>query len=45
MSSRRSRVDEIANKLSRQWQESGETLESMLATLREVREEYEAKKP
>jgi AbrB family looped-hinge helix DNA binding protein len=45
MSSRRSRVDEIANNLSRQWQESGETLESMLSTLREVREEYEAKKP
>jgi AbrB family looped-hinge helix DNA binding protein len=45
MSSRRSCVDEIANKLSRQWQESGETLESMLAALREVREEYEAKKP
>jgi hypothetical protein len=40
-----SRVDEIADKLSRQWQESGETLESMLATLQEVREEYEANKP
>ncbi len=45
MRSGRSRVDEIADKLSHQWQESGETLESMLATLREVREEYEANKP
>ena len=27
MSLRRSRVDEIANKLAREWQESGETLE------------------
>ena len=45
MSSRRSRVDEIADKLAREWQESGETLETMLTTLREVREEYDAKKP
>ena len=45
MSSHRSRVDEIADKLAREWQESGETLETMLATLREVREEYDAKKP
>jgi AbrB family looped-hinge helix DNA binding protein len=45
MSSRRSRVDEIADKLAREWQESGETLETMLTSLREVREEYDAKRP
>ncbi|MFZ1041770.1 MAG: AbrB/MazE/SpoVT family DNA-binding domain-containing protein [Anaerolineales bacterium] len=39
MSLRRSRVDEIANKLAREWQESGETLESMLEALREDRAE------
>ncbi|HSG44184.1 MAG TPA: AbrB/MazE/SpoVT family DNA-binding domain-containing protein [Anaerolineales bacterium] len=44
MSPQRSRVDEIANKLAREWQDSGETLESMLTTLREVRAEYDAKK-
>lgn len=33
MNSRCSRVDEIADKLAREWQESGETLETMLATL------------
>jgi bifunctional DNA-binding transcriptional regulator/antitoxin component of YhaV-PrlF toxin-antitoxin module len=45
MTPRISRVDEIADKLARKWQDSGETLESMLASLREVRAEYEAKKP
>ncbi len=44
MSSRRSRVDEISNKLARELQDSGETLESMLATLREVRANYDTKK-
>ena len=44
MSPQRSRVQEIADKLAKDWQESGETLESMLTTLREVREEYDAKK-
>lgn len=44
MSPKRSRVDEIANKLAKEWQDSGETLESMLTTLREVRAEYETKK-
>jgi AbrB family looped-hinge helix DNA binding protein len=44
MSPRRSRVDEIANKLTREWRESGETLESMLKSLREVRAEYDSKK-
>jgi AbrB family looped-hinge helix DNA binding protein len=40
----RSRVDEIADKLASQWQDSGESLESMLNTLREVRAEYDTKK-
>ncbi len=44
MSPRRSRVDEIANKLAKTWQDSGETLESMLKTLHEVRAEYDSKK-
>ncbi len=45
MSPQRSRVDEIANKLAKEWQDSGETLETMLSTLREVRAEYDTKKP
>ena len=44
ISPRRSRVDEIADKLAREWQDSGESLESMLSTLREVRTEYDTKK-
>jgi AbrB family looped-hinge helix DNA binding protein len=44
MSPRRSLVDEIANKLAKEWQDSDETLESMLASLREVRAEYDVKK-
>ena len=44
MSPQRSRIDEIANKLAKEWQDSGESLESMLTTLREVRAEYEPKK-
>ena len=44
VSPRRSRVDEIAEKLAREWRDSGETLESMLKTLREVRAEYDAKR-
>ena len=43
ISRRRSQVDEIANKLAQEWQESGESLESMLITLREVRAEYNEK--
>ena len=39
----RSRVDEIANKLAQEWHDSGESLESMLTTLREVRAEYDEK--
>ena len=45
MSPQRSRVDEIANKLAKEWQDSGESLETMLSTLREVRAEYDTKKP
>lgn len=44
ISPNRSRVDEIANKLAKEWRDSGETLESMLDSLREVRAEYDAKK-
>jgi AbrB family looped-hinge helix DNA binding protein len=43
MSPRRSRVDEIADKLAKEWMDSGESLESMLSSLREVRAEYDAK--
>ena len=39
LSLQRSRVDEIANKLALEWRKSGESLESMLDTLREVRAE------
>ncbi len=44
ISRRRSQVDEVANKLAREWHPSGESLESMLTTLREVREAYDEKK-
>ena len=43
ISRRRSQVDEIANKLAQEWRDSGESLESMLTTLREVRAEYHEK--
>lgn len=45
MSPRRSRIDEIADKMAKELQESGESLESMLNTLREVRADYDSKKP
>ena len=45
ISQRRSQVDEVAIKLAQEWQDSGESLESMLTTLREVRSEYDDKKP
>jgi len=45
ISRRRSQVDEVANKLAQEWQNSGESLESLLTTLREVRAEYEKKNP
>jgi len=45
ISRRRSQVDEVANRLAKEWRDSGESLESMLHTLREVRAEYDEKKP
>ncbi len=39
----RSRVDELADTIRMELESSGETLESMLTTLREVREEYAVK--
>ena len=44
ISRRRSQIDEIANQLAQEWQDSGESLESMLKTLREVRAEYDEKR-
>ena len=43
ISRRRSQVDEVANQLAREWQDSGQSLESMLKTLRQVRAEYDEK--
>lgn len=43
-SKQRSRVDEIADTIAKEWKGSGETLESMLTTLREVRAKYDTKK-
>jgi len=40
-----SRVDTLADRLADDWVKSGETLESMLQALHEVREEYATKKP
>lgn len=39
----RSRVDKLADTIRMELESSGETLESMLTTLREVREEYAIK--
>ncbi len=44
LSPRRSRVDELADKIRVELELRGESLESMLTALREVREEYDAKK-
>jgi bifunctional DNA-binding transcriptional regulator/antitoxin component of YhaV-PrlF toxin-antitoxin module len=43
ISRRRSQIDEVANQLAQEWQDSGESLETMLKTLREVRAEYDEK--
>jgi AbrB family looped-hinge helix DNA binding protein len=43
ISPRRSRVEEVANRLAKEWRGSGESLESMLGTLREVRAENDTK--
>ena len=44
LSPRQSRVDELADKIRVALEARGESLESMLTTLREVRTEYHAKK-
>lgn len=44
MRPQRSCVDEIANKLAREWLDAGESLESMLSALHEVRAEYDTRK-
>ena len=41
----RAQIDEVADRLAREWRASDQTLESMLATLREVRTDYHARKP
>jgi len=33
-------TDRLANRLAEKWQQQGESLETLLKTLREVREEY-----
>ena len=43
LSPHRSQVDKLAGKLATKWEESGETLETMLNTLREVRSDYDEK--
>lgn len=40
LSPKKSQVDEIADRLAREWSTRGETLETMLKALREVRESY-----
>ena len=45
LSPRRSRVDELADQIRMELEARGESLESMLKTLREVRAEYAAKNP
>ena len=44
MSRQQSRIDEIADRFAGEWQESGESLESMLDALREVRAEHDKTK-
>ena len=44
ISRRSSRIDQVANQLAKEWESSGETLESMLSTLREVRADYDESK-
>lgn len=44
ISRRSSQVARVADQLAAEWKNSGESLESMLSTLREVRAEYEQSK-
>lgn len=39
-----SKIDQIADQIGKEWQDSGISLESMLKTLREVRADYHEKK-
>jgi bifunctional DNA-binding transcriptional regulator/antitoxin component of YhaV-PrlF toxin-antitoxin module len=43
LSRQRSRFDAIADQLAKEWKDSGESLESMLSFLKEVRAEYHEK--
>jgi AbrB family looped-hinge helix DNA binding protein len=45
LSPRRSRVDELVDQMRIEMEARGESLESMLTALRDVREEYARKKP
>jgi bifunctional DNA-binding transcriptional regulator/antitoxin component of YhaV-PrlF toxin-antitoxin module len=44
LSRQRSRFDAIADQLAKEWEDSGESLETMLSSLKEVRAEYHEKK-
>jgi len=37
-------IDDIADKLAKEWRDSGESLETMLSTLRDIRSDYLDKK-
>ena len=41
LTKQRSSIDVVADKLAQEWQASGESLETMLSTLREIRAEYD----
>ncbi len=41
LATKRSRVDKLADALAEAWRDSGMTLESMLKTLRDVREKHD----
>lgn len=43
LSAASSRIDEIADRLAQQWRESGLSLEDMLAELRQLRKEHDAR--
>lgn len=44
LSKKQSRFDAMADKLAQEWRDSGESLESMLSTLRDVRATYDENK-
>ena len=45
LSRQHSQIDDVADKLAKEWRDSGESLETMLSTLRDVRTDYLDKKP